>query len=82
MLKGLIGRIKNLLSGAPESEHSVKVGPPTKGRASYRPKQRPRRATAFQIAWERLRNQRIARGLPVSGYVRTILRRRLREHTI
>lgn len=36
------------------------------------------RRTKFQAAWQLLRARRIKRGLPVSGPVRQVLRRRLK----
>lgn len=72
--KNLVNKIKSLLATR-EVDHTERVGPPKSRRAS-----KPKRtySTPFQIAWERLRKQRIDRGLPVSGFVRACLRARLR----
>ena len=77
--KNLVSKIKSLLASR-EVDHTERIGPPSKRRRSA-PKPKRVYSTPFQIAWESLRQKRIRLGLPVSGYIRTCLRARLRGRT-
>jgi len=58
-----------------EAEASISTGsPPPKRKYRANP-------TKFQGAWDQLYLARKARGAPVSGYVREVLRKRLKELT-